>query len=178
MTLEKYLERGVSQKMHDAVKRLFLAREAIQGALGLPLDMIISDCRKSVRRACINVLRPSTNPEIAFLWDDSQTIKGDFHVLTVPEYNAIPPVLADMVSDDLEFMFPQKKILDTDFIRYLSSAPKNSSSYDPRTSTVFVRVAREPLPEWPVPDIPLMNKETADMLSFYGIRSVSRSFSC
>jgi hypothetical protein len=178
MTLEKYLERGVSQKMHDAVMRLFLAREAIQGALGLPLDMIISDCRKSVRRACINVLRPSTNPEIAFLWDDSQTIRGDFHVLTVPEYNAIPPVLADMVSYDLEFMFPQKKILDTDFIRYLSSAPKNSSSYNPKTNTVFVRVAQEPLPEWPVPDIPLIDKATADMLSFYGIRTVSRSFSC
>jgi hypothetical protein len=178
MTPENYLKLGVAQEMHNSVMRLFLAREAIQGALGHPLDMIISDCRKSVRRACINVLRPSTNPDIAFLWDDNRAIKGDYHVLTVPEYNAIPPILADMVNDDLEFMFPGRKILDTNIILFLSSAPTNSSSYNPKTNTVFVRVAQEPLPEWPVPDIPLIDKATADMLSFYGICTVSRSFSC
>jgi hypothetical protein len=169
MTSENYFKLGVTEDMHNSVMRLFLAREAIQGALGHPLEIIISDCKKSVRRACINVLKPPTNPDIAFLWDDSQTIRGDFHVFTVPEYNAIPTVLADMVNDDLEFIFPGKQILETSIIKFLSSARKGSSSYDPKTNTVFVRVAREPLLEWPIPDIPVITKDVAVMFNFYGI---------
>ena len=161
MTFKDYIQLGVGPRMHGPVERIFLARDAIHKALGLKAapEIIICGSRKCVRRACTTLLNPPTNPDLAFLWDDNKDIKGDFHVFTVPEYKALPPILANMVNDDLEAMYPERKITNPKLVSFLSGAPAGTSSYDPSTKRVFVRVAQEPLPKWPVPDIPVITEQ-------------------
>jgi hypothetical protein len=161
ITYSDYIELGVNTKMHGPVMRVFLARDAIQEALGLKSapEIIICGSRKSVRHACTTLLQPPTNPDLAFLWDDNKDIKDDFHVFTVPEYKAMPPALADAVNDDLEVMYPERKITNPKLVAFLAGAPAGTSSYDPSTKRVFVRVAQDPLPEWPVPDLPVITEQ-------------------
>ena len=171
MTADEYFEldkRSVSIEMHQPVLRIFVAREAIQQVLGLstPPEIIITGVRKNVKRACATLLNPPTNPYLAFLWDDNRDIAGEFHVLTVPEYVAVPPSLEVEIHSELEVMFP-KRHLDTHddrgLISFLKGAPPGCCSYDAAANLLFVQTADKSVADWPVPDIPAMTEELVAM---------------
>ena len=105
-------------------------------------------------------------PYLAFLWDDNRDIAGEFHVLTVPEYVAVPPSLEVEIHSELEVMFP-KRHLDTHddrgLISVLKGAPPGCCSYDAAANLLFVQTADKSVADWPVPDIPAMTEELVAM---------------
>ena len=167
MTMEAFFEITTRANLDTrlAIQRIFIARQAIQIALGLAKapELIITGIEKSVTRACESVLSPATNPAYAYLWDDNKFIQGHFHVFTVPEYLAVPEPLAAEIHSQLETMFPGRHLkqrtgfydmAESDFnlILYLSSAPENCRCYDAANNLLYVNVALEPLMPWPLPE--------------------------
>jgi hypothetical protein len=156
MTAEEFLQ--APSNMHAPIRRIFVAREAIQHVLGLstPPEIIITGVHKNVWHACETLLSPPANPYLAFLWDDNRDIAGEFHVLTVPEYVAVPPTLAAEIHRELEVMFPLRQLdaaRDQALIAFLESASPEFRSYDAAANRLFVQTADEPVGEWPLPDI-------------------------
>ena len=165
MTEDVYFDLGnISESMVKPIRRIFVARDAIQQVLGLatPPEIIITGVRKNIKRACATLLQPPTNPYLAFLWDDNQEIAGDFHVLTVPEFVAVPPTLADDIHAELERMFPDRRLdasEDRSLISFLKGAPPGCVSYDAEANQLSVQTVDAPLADWPVPDIPVVTDE-------------------
>ena len=167
MTMEAFFEITTRANLDTrlAIQRIFIARQAIQIALGLAKapELIITGIEKSVTRACESVLSPATNPENAYLWDDNKEIQGHFHVFTVPEYLAVPEPLAAEIHLQLGSIFPKRQLKlstgykeransDFDLMIYLNSAPLNCRCYDAAKNLLYVDVAQESLMPWPLPE--------------------------
>ena len=134
MSLEEYLFLGkdtIPTQMYRPLNRLFKCREVVQEVLGLRHlpELIVTAVRKSVKRACVTLLDPPTNPEFAFLWDDNAEIADDFHVIHVPEYRAVPKAIAGMIEQDLGAV-TLDKYNDRDLIFFLLQANPKHISYD------------------------------------------------
>jgi hypothetical protein len=79
-----------SKIKYNKFKRLFLARDAICQYLGKDsIEMVItSRPGKCVVRTC-GLISPPANPENAYLFDDRIDLAGQYHVITIPVYNAV-----------------------------------------------------------------------------------------
>jgi hypothetical protein len=158
MTLEKLIdEAGMLHWItKDSIKRVFIAREAIQNALKLDYapEIILTGQPKDVRRVCQSRLNPASDPELAYLWDDNTEITGQYHVITVPEYFEIPENLVSKIDTQLAEMFPGMKIneaTDSHLLNLLEKYNGKYSSYDRQHRTFFVRQASKPLEQWTLP---------------------------
>ena len=163
MSLDDYLllgESAISIQMHRPLHRLFMCREVVQEALGLSClpELIITAVHKSVKRACINLLKPPTNPDFAFLWDDNAEVANDFHVIRVPEYRAVPKAIACLVEQDLQTVKLDRNE-NEDLVYFLMQAPSKHSSYDVDDEHLFVKKTSAHLVDWPKPNIPVITDE-------------------
>ena len=83
---------------YNKFRRLFLARDAICQYLGKDsIEMVItSRPDKCVVRTC-GIISPPANPENAYLFDDRIDLAGQYHVITIPVYNAVTEPCRDSV---------------------------------------------------------------------------------
>jgi hypothetical protein len=83
---------------YDKFRRLFLVRDAICAQLHRSsVEMVVtSRPGKCVVRTC-GMLSPSADPENAFLFDDRVDLAGQYHVIKVPEFNAVTVECRDTV---------------------------------------------------------------------------------
>jgi hypothetical protein len=79
-------------------RRLFLTRDAICGHLQRDSVEIVVTSRpgKCVVRTC-GLLSPPAEPENAYLFDDRVDLAGQYHVITVPEFNAVTDACKDAI---------------------------------------------------------------------------------
>ena len=79
-----------SKIKYNKFKRLLLIRDVICEYLGKDSIEIVITTRpgKCVVRTC-GMLSPPANPENAYLFDDRLDLAGQYHVITVPVYNAV-----------------------------------------------------------------------------------------
>jgi hypothetical protein len=149
----------VPDNMITSYQRLFLAREIVQETLCLstPPEIIITSVRKNVRRACITLLNPPTDPNHAFLWDDNEEIACDPHVIPVPKYNAVPPSVAELINRDLDSLFQNRGLDifdDASTINFLKTARPGHCCYNSFTNRVHVYTAKtNDLVDWVLPDM-------------------------
>ena len=128
--------------------RLFKCRDAVQNVLGLsnPPEIIIAAAGKDVKRACSDVLNPPANPDYAFLWDDNNEIKGQFHVITVPQYDAVSREIGAKVQSVLDSV-------DIDIGKhgkFIENLKPNCNSTG--SNKLFVKTTDQALADWPIPE--------------------------
>ena len=128
--------------------RLFKCRDAVQEVLGLsdPPEIIIAAVGKDVERACSEVLDPPANPEYAFLWDDNVDIQGQFHVITVPKYDAVSRIIGENVQTILN----RVGNITANHQSFITKF--NPKCYDKASDCLFVKTTDEALADWPIPE--------------------------
>jgi hypothetical protein len=138
-----------NEGMQNNLNRLFKCREVVQEVLDLrcPPELIITTVCKSVTRACSKLLKPPTNPDFAFLWDDNADIASDFHVIRVPEYKALSDQIGTEIVCDLEKVNSK---LNTEFKDWLQA--NKSPCYNHEKNIFRVDYTTEALADWPIPE--------------------------
>ena len=164
MSLDEYLllgEGSISPKMLRPLNRLFKCREVVQEVLGLRRlpELIITAVHKSVKRACLTLLDPPTNPEFAFLWDDNADIANDFHVIRVPEYRAVPNAIGTIVQQEFLQTLKLDPVENEDLVLFLIQANPSHISYDFDEKHLYVKQTRKTIVDWPRPNIPVITDE-------------------
>ena len=152
VSIEKYVElmdpRPLLPYSKWSLYRLFKCRDAVQQALGLenPPEIIIAAAGKDVKLACSDVLKPSADPEYAFLWDDNVEIMGKFHVITVPQYDAVSREIGVKVQSVLDSV-------DIDIGKhgkFIENLKPNCNSIG--SNKLFVKTTDQALADWPIPE--------------------------
>ena len=124
-------------------KRLFLVRDAICQFIGKDSIEVVITSRpgKCVVRTC-GLLSPSANPENAYLFDDRVDLAGQYHVVTVPVYNAV----AESCRDSLYALVGSKPLSDRAVI-FAETAEKGRGCLG-EANRISVNIADAPLKEW------------------------------
>jgi hypothetical protein len=83
---------------YNKFRRLFLVRDAICGHLQRDSVEVVVTSRpgKCVVRTC-GMLSPPAEPENAYLFDDRVDLAGQYHVITVPAFNAVTDACKDAI---------------------------------------------------------------------------------
>jgi hypothetical protein len=124
-------------------ERLFMTRSAVQEVLGLanPPELIVTSVRKNVQRVCQTLLTPPADPRHAYLWDDNDEIRNDYHVIPVPKFNSFSTASADLIHSYLDAMYDGKGLdaeIQAKESRFLSTANPKHACYNQTDNTFFV----------------------------------------